>query len=118
MVMSIDEPGEDQPPARIDRLMRSFDSEACADSGDFAVLNEDVGEGRAMDIAVVIVDVSAFYQQLACVRHRIEFYVPAFMLSPKIPGTGALDNGKAGRFPTCWAGTAPRSCRQHSPAVR
>ena len=64
MVVRVDQAGDDELAARIDHLC-VVGREIGADRDDVAVLDQDVGDLRLVDVAVVVVDLAAADQQFA-----------------------------------------------------
>jgi pilus assembly protein Flp/PilA len=77
--MGIDQAGPDQPTGRIDHFMLAGGCEIGADRGDPAVCNEDIGDRRMMDIAVMVVDLPASNQQLFRACHDVQ---PFLLIAP------------------------------------
>jgi hypothetical protein len=70
MIVRIDEPGHDQPSGCIDDFMRAVGGKIGADRKDLVVFDQDVGERRLMDVALVVVDLAA-PDQRSLRRHYI-----------------------------------------------
>jgi hypothetical protein len=83
--MGIDQAGHDQPTGGIDHFMLAVGREMGADRGDAAVCNEDIGDRRMMDIAVMVVDLPASNQQLFCACHDGQ---PFLLIAPARPHKG------------------------------
>ncbi len=101
VIVRIDEPGHDQLARRVDDLMRPVGSQVRADRDDIAAVDQDVGDRRPVDVAVVVVDLSASHQQLLRVRHR----VISFLVSSAGSGrTSSIAGARALHQPStcCW----------------
>ena len=68
MIVRIDQAGHDQPSRRVDHLVLAVGCQIAADRDDFAVFDQDVGDRRLMDVAVMVVDLAAADQQFFRVR--------------------------------------------------
>ena len=62
MVVRIDQTGHHQPPGGVDDLVLALGREVHPDRNDIAAFDQDVGNGRVMDVAVVVVDMSTPHQ--------------------------------------------------------
>jgi hypothetical protein len=63
MIVRIDQPGHDQASGRIDDVVRNLGGKIGANRHDFVVFDQDVRDSRLMDIALVVVDLSASDQR-------------------------------------------------------
>ena len=62
--MRIDEAGDHQPPRSIDQVVLAVRGDIGADRGNPVAFDQNIGDAGAVDIPVVIVDLSAPDQQL------------------------------------------------------
>jgi hypothetical protein len=61
--------------------MLAVGRETGADRGDRVAYNEDIGDRRVMDIAIVVVDLPAPYQQFSSDRHCSPIFQRVFRSS-------------------------------------
>ena len=63
MVVGVDQAGHHQAPRRLNDFKIVFGCEARADGCDPVVFDEDVGDRRMMDVAIMVIDLPAPDQQ-------------------------------------------------------
>ena len=63
MVVRVDGAGHHQPVGGVDDFVAAVNREIAADRDDVAVLDQNIGDRGLMDVAIVIVDLSAADQQ-------------------------------------------------------
>jgi hypothetical protein len=63
MIVRIDEPGHDQPSGCIDDFVHAVGGKIGADRMYFVIFDQDVGERRLMDVALVVVNLAASDQR-------------------------------------------------------
>src|SRR5262245_25368036 len=63
MVVRVDQPGHQQAARRVDDFLRCVRREIGTDRSDGVALDQDVGDGGFVDVAIVIVDLSAADQR-------------------------------------------------------
>jgi hypothetical protein len=61
--MGVDQPGDQQPPAGLDHLVAGLGRDLGLHRGDGTVFDQEVGAARAMDVAIMLVDLPAADQQ-------------------------------------------------------
>ena len=72
MVVRVDQAGHHQPPGCIDHLVLAVAREVRSDRDDIAALDQDVGNRRVVDVALMVVDLSTPNQQLCRACHDVK----------------------------------------------
>ena len=64
--MGVDQTGQDQPARRIDGLVDAAGRQIGADRGNRVALDQNVGPGRCVDVAIMVLDVAASNKHALC----------------------------------------------------